>query len=255
MDIIRGPVNFSTNDECGLLIKGFDSPPKIMMTYNFPYYITLLENYGFKKAKDLYAYLLDREKFNMKKLLRASELLKKRYDISVRKLDFGKFKNELKIIYNIYNRAWEKNWGFVPMDEEEFYHSSGMLKYVADRDLILIAEINGEAVGFIVALPDINVVLKQIKGKLFPTGIFKFFKKKKNIKTLRIITLGIVDSYRNKGIDYVLITEVTNNAFKKGIRFGECSWILEDNKKMNNALIKLSGEVYKIYRIYEKEIL
>jgi hypothetical protein len=255
LNIIRGPVNFSTNEECGLLIKGFDSPPKIMMTYNYQYYSRLIEDYGFRKSKDLYAYLLDREKFNMDKLTKASNLLKKRYNIKVRKIDFKNFNRELKIIYNIYNSAWEKNWGFVPMDEEEFFHASGILKYVADEDFILIAEIDEKPVGFIIGLLDINVLIREIKGKLLPFGIFKFLKNKKNIKTLRIITLGIVEQCRNKGLDYVLITEVTNNAFKKGVRYGECSWILEDNKKMNNALLKLSGEVYKIYRIYDKEIL
>ncbi len=254
MEILRGPVNFSTNDECGLLVKGFDSPPKIMMTYNYQYYANLLESIGFNKSKDLYAFMLDRDKFNMEKLRRASTLLKKRYNVSIRPINFKKFKSELKILYYIYNKAWEKNWGFVPMNEEEFYHSSSMLKYVADRELILIASVNNEPVGFIVALPDINEILKDMNGKLLPFGIFKFLLKKKHIKTLRIITLGVVDKYRNKGLDFVLITDVVEKAFEKGIRFGECSWILEDNKKMNNALLKLSGEVYKIYRIYDKKV-
>ncbi len=254
MTVVRGPFNFSTNDECGLLVKGFDSPPKIMMTYNYPYYKDLLEENGYYKAKDLYAFMLDNEKFNMDKLRRASETLKKRYNVSIRTLNFKKFKDELKVLFFIYNKAWEKNWGFVPMNEEEFYHSSSLLKYVADRDLILIAEVNGEPVGFIVALPDINEILKKMNGKLLPFGIFKFFKEKKSVKTLRIITLGIVNEYRNKGLDYILITDVVEKAFKKGIRFGECSWILEDNKKMNNALLKLNGELYKIYRIFEKKI-
>jgi len=254
MEIIRGPFNFSTNDECGVLVKGFDSPPKVMMTYNYPYYKELLENNGFQKAKDLYAFMLDRDKFNMEKLRKASATLKKRYKVNIRTLDFKKFKKELKILFFIYNNAWEKNWGFVPMNEEEFYHSSGLLKYVADRDLILVAEVNGEPVGFIVALPDINEILIDMKGKIFPFGIVKFLTQRNNIKTLRIITLGVVGKYRNKGLDYVLITDVVEKAFKKGIRFGECSWILEDNKKMNNALLKLSGEIYKIYRIFEKRI-
>ncbi len=254
VDAIRGPVNFSTNDECGLLIKGFDIPPKIMMTHNYPYYAELIENYGFVKAKDLYAFMLDTEKMDMARFQKAAELLEKRYKVTVRKVNFSNFKDELKVLYKIYNSAWEKNWGFVPMNEEEFYHSSGFLKYIADRDLILIAEINNEPIGFIVALPDINKILIELKGKLFPFGIFKLFFNKKNIKELRIITLGIVDKYRNKGLDYMLIAKVVENSVKKGIRFGECSWILEDNHKMNNALINLGGELYKIYRIYERKI-
>ncbi len=255
MEIIRGPMNFSTNHECGLLVKGFDSPPKIMMTYNYPYYQELIEENGFYKAKDLLAYMLDTEKMDLKRLKKASSTLKKRYNLNIRKINFKKFKKELGIIYDIYNSAWEKNWGFVPMDREEFFHSSDMLKYFADEDLILIAEVNSQPVGFIVALPDINKILIKLKGKLLPTGIFKLLLNKKKIKELRIITLGLKEGYRNKGIDYVLISDVVENAIKKGIRYGECSWILEDNLKMNNALKKLNGEVYKVYRIFEREVL
>lgn len=254
MEIIRGPMNLSTNHECGLLIKGFDSPPKIMMTYNFPYYKELIEDSGYYKAKDLLAFLLDTEKMDLKRLERASNTLKKRYNITIRKINFKRFKKELKILYHIYNSAWEKNWGFVPMDEEEFFHSSNMLKYFAYEDLILIAEVDSKPIGFIVALPDINKILINLNGKLFPFGIFKLILNKKNIKELRIITLGLIEEYRNKGIDYILIAEVVKNSIKKGIRFGECSWILEDNNKMNNALKKLNGEVYKVYRVYEKKI-
>ncbi len=254
MNIIRGPMNFSTNHECGLLVKGFDSPPKIMMTYNFPYYENLIKENGFIKAKDLLAFLLDTEKMDMNRLNKASNVLKKRYSVVTRKINFKKFKQELEIIYDIYNSAWEKNWGFVPMDKEEFFHSSSMLKYFADEDLILVAEIDSQPIGFIVALPDINKILINLKGKILPFGIFKLLLNKKKIKELRIITLGIKEGFRNKGIDYILISDVVKNSIKKGIRFGECSWILEDNLKMNNALKNLNGEVYKIYRIFEKNI-
>jgi GNAT superfamily N-acetyltransferase len=254
MSLIRGPMNFSTNHECGLLVKGFDSPPKIMMTHNFPYYRELVEGNGFYKAKDLFAYMLDTEKMDMSRLNKASNTLKKRYNVVTRKINLKKFKEELNIIYNVYNSAWEKNWGFVPMDKEEFFHSSGMLKYFADDDLILIAEVDTEPVGFIVALPDINKILIDLKGRILPFGIFKLLLNKKNIKELRIITLGLKEEFRNKGIDYILIAEVVKNSKRKGIRFGECSWILEDNLKMNNALKKLNGEIYKVYRIYEREV-
>jgi len=252
INIIRGPVNLSTNHECGLLIDKFDESPSVMMPYNFEYYINLIENYGFYKAKDLLAVYIDAAKIDIQRLRKASNIIEKRYNIRVREVNFSKFNSELDIIYNIYNSAWEKNWGFVPMDKEEFLFSASTLKYIAYKDLILIAEVDKNPIGFIIGLPNINIILKKMDGKILPFGIFRFLSERNKLNDLRVITLGVVKEYRNKAIDYLLISKITENGVnKRGVRGAECSWILEDNYAMINGLLKLCGNISKRYRIYE----
>lgn len=251
MHSMRGPVNPCLNEDAGILIKGFDSSPRIMMTYNPAYYPELLEQYGFEKAMDLYAYYLNDKNPPPKKLIRVAELVRQRNDIYVRPIDMKHFWKEVNKVWYIYNNAWSKNWGFVPMTKSEFDHLAKNLKQVIVPELALIAEINDQPVGFSLSLPDLNQALKTINGKLFPFGIFKLMQASKNIEMIRVIILGIVHGYQKMGIDGILYWDTWRNATAKGFHEAEMSWVLENNTPMNRAAKMLGGTVYKTYRLYE----
>ncbi|WP_245586353.1 hypothetical protein [Olivibacter sitiensis] len=252
-----GPVNLSTNDTCGLLIEGFDSPPVIMMPYNAPYYKDLLEKYGLSKQTDLYAYIIRRNKINERsvRLLEVLEGRLKRSDIIIRKIDAKNLKKEIPKIKELYNKAWDKNLGFVPFTDEEFDHVAKDLSLLLDPDYCIIAEQNGKMVGFALGIPDINQILIKIKkGRLLPTGIFKLLFGRKKIDGVRVLMLGVLEGYRKLGIEACLYGHLIRNGISKNIRYAECSWMLEQNYLMNRAIEQINGELYKRYRIFEKPI-
>ena len=251
---IMGPENYSTNETCGTLISGFDSPPMIMMPYNQSYYPEHLEKYGFSKAMDLFAYRFTPDGFTerLKRMALLIEERLKRQGITIRKFDLKNFKEEISKIKSVYNSAWEKNWGFVPITDEEFAHSAKDLKQIVDPDLLLIAEQDGRPIGFSLTLPNFNEIFIKIKrGRLLPFGIFKIHFGKKKIKGARIITLGIIDRYRKMGIDAYFYYKVYKEGIGKGMNVGESSWILENNEMMNRAVINVNGALYKKYRLYK----
>lgn len=253
MERIRGPMNFSTNDTCGLLIEGFDSSPLIMMTYNPPYYIDLMADSGLAKAKDLYAYFADRSiEEKVPRLERLAGRVLADPAIKVRKLDVKNIMAEIKAIKDIYNNAWSKNWGFVPMTDAEFEYMAADMKKLVDPDLALVAEIDGTPAGFSLALPDYNVIIKKCNGRLLPFGVFHFIFGKSKIDTLRLLTMGVKREYQKRGLDVLFYLHTIKNGFAKGIFQGEFSWILEDNLMMNRIMDTLGAKVYKKYRIYEK---
>jgi hypothetical protein len=253
MTVMRGPMNPSTNYEIGVLINAFDQSPVVMMTYNPEYYIKLIENYGFAKSKDLYAYRLTNEKTISDKLRRVSDIVRQRRNFKIRPVNMKNFNDEVKIIKEVYNNAWSPNWGFVPYTAEEFDHLAKDLKLVIFPDLVLIGELDGKPVGFSMSLPDINQIYKTIpSGRLFPTGIFKLLFNKKKIDDVRIIVLGIRREYQKLGLDAAFYYETWEKAHTNhNIDRGEASWILEDNIMMNRAADLMSGELYKKYRIYD----
>ena len=255
MERLRGPMNFSTNDTCGLLVEGFDSSPLIMMPYNPPYYIDLLENSGFVKTKDLYAYFADKSiESKVPRLERLAGRVLADPAIKVRKLDVKHILAEIRMIKDIYNNAWSKNWGFVPMTDEEFEYMASDMKKLVDPDLALVAEIDGQPAGFSLALPDYNRIIKKCNGRLLPFGIFHFIFGKSKIDTLRLLTMGVKREYQKRGLDVLFYLQTIKNGFAKGIYQGEFSWILEDNLMMNRIMTTLGAKVYKKYRIYEKPI-
>lgn len=262
MGILRGPMNPSTNHECGLLVEGFGDSPSVMMTYNPEYYIQLLENCGFKKTKDLFAYDIDGRKVKFsEKLLAQAERLKQGGNVTFRPVRMNDWENEIDRILEIYNDAWEKNWGFVPMDAEEFHHMAKDMKGIVDPELLLIAEVRGQPAAFALALPDVNQAIKKVKdGKLFPFGLLKILwnvkgpGRKKTINRCRVLTLGIKKAYRELGVGPLLYAEYLKRGPAAGYPVGEASWILEDNIPMNKALAHMCGERTKVYRIYENAI-
>jgi hypothetical protein len=261
MSTLRGPMNPSTNHECGLLVEGFDDAPTVMMTYNPPYYAKLLEGWGLGKAKDLLAYTIDSKNKFSERLIAQAERLKRRGSVTFRPVNMKDFDGEVERILEIYNDAWEKNWGFVPMDREEFRHMAKDMKLILDPELLMIAEVKGETAGFALALPDANQAIAKVRdGELLPTGILKLLwhlkgpARKKTIKRCRIITLGIKKAYQQYGIGPLLYNEYVTKGPKLGYKICEASWILEDNVQMNRALEHMCGERTKVYRIYDRAL-
>lgn len=262
MQMLRGPMNPSTNHECGLLVEGFNQSPSVMMTYNPPYYAKLIENWGFKKAKDLFAYDIDGRKVKFsEKLMAQAEKLRQSGRVTFRPVNMSRFDQEIQTILDIYNDAWESNWGFVPMNDEEFRHMAKDMKLILDPELLLIAEVAGQPAGFALTLPDVNQVFKKVPdGKLFPFGVFKLLwnlkgpGRRRTINRCRILTLGIKRQFREYGIGPLLYTEYFKRGPALGYPIGEASWILEDNIPMNRALEHMCGQRTKVYRIYDKPI-
>ncbi|MCX6257127.1 MAG: hypothetical protein NTW49_04400 [Bacteroidia bacterium] len=254
MSAMLGPENYSTNETCGLLIDGFDSPPVVMMTYNKTYYPGFFEKYGLQKKMDLFAYWLPIEDMP-EKVLRVTKNVEerlKKHGITIRNINMKDFAEEVRKIKIIYNSAWQDNWGFVPMTSEEFDAMAKELKMIVDPSYTLIAEHNGEVVGFSLTIPDINKILIKIKrGRLLPTGLLKLLYYKNKVNSVRVITLGILENYRRLGVDACFYAKTIEIGLKKKIIGGEASWILENNVMMNRALQNLNGKVYKKYRIYE----
>jgi hypothetical protein len=253
MDCIRGPMNLSMNDECGFLLEGFDSDPVLMMPYNFKYYLDYCERYGFKKAKDLYAYLKGEVGVN-ERIGRLVERIKKKENIAVRSINMKKFTSEVELIKEIYNAAWELNWGFVPMTSNEMDLLARDLKSICEPELVLFAEVNGQPAGVSITLPDYNQVLKKINGRLGPVSLFKFLYYKKKITGLRALVFGLKKEYRTTGINTVLYYETEKAGARLGYRWCEMSWNLEDNDLINRFDEAIGGKLYKKYRIYEKAI-
>jgi len=253
LTVMRGPMNFSTNEECGFLIEGFDQSPMLMTPYNPPYYIDLMEHYGMRKAKDLYAFIYDVKEALPEKVLRVAMIAEKR-GISVRPVDKNKFDAEMQVFKKVYNSAWEKNWGFIPLTDAELMYLGERLKKIVVPELTLIAEDNGEPVGFMGLLPDFNFVLKYMHGKLNPLTIVKALYYSRKVSNLRLLLLGIKREYRNRGVDALLYREgfkgIKNGNYKKV----EFSWILEDNIQVQRIVEMVGGALYKRYRIYEKDI-
>jgi len=248
---LRGPVNPSTNYECGTLVEGFDSDPMVMMPYNPEYYPVLLERTGLRKSKDLWAWLSNANTIDIKKIDRVADKAVSGNGVKVRPIDMKNFDADVENVWNIYNSAWERNWGFIPMSKEEFKLQGKEMKQILKPDLVLIGEVEGRVVGFALALPDINLALKPAQGKLIPTGLIKILYYQRLVKSVRVLALGVVEEYRASGLAAGFYATLVRNARKLGYGDCEMSWILEDNVLMNRSLEVMGAKRYKIYRIYE----
>ncbi|HEX3747954.1 MAG TPA: hypothetical protein VHW09_28670 [Bryobacteraceae bacterium] len=248
---MRGPFNPSTNYECGMLVEGFDSDPMVMMTYNPEYYPALMEGAGLRKSKDLWAWLSNSHKIDMKKIDRVADRATRAKGVTVRLIDLKNFDAEVERVWSVYNQAWERNWGFVPMSKEEFQHMGKEMKQILKPELALIGEVEGRVVGFAIALPDINQALKHANGKLLPTGLIKILYYQRLVKSVRVLALGVVEEYRASGLAAGFYATLVRNARKLGYGDCEMSWILEDNVLMNRSLEVMGAKRYKTYRIYE----
>ena len=257
-DEIMGPIDYSTNYLCGLLIDGFQFPPMLLTPHNPPYYSGLIEGWGFEKAIDLYAWWFANPAEAANRLRRLAGALKKRREVTLRHGNLRDLGEEGRRLRQIYNQAWQNNWGFVPFTEKEFEFMAHELKPILVPELVWLAEIEGEPVGFILCVPDINVALRKINGRLttfgLPIGLAKLLYHKSRLKTVRLVALGVVPKYRQHGIAEMLVLRIIEEAMIKRGFIGECSLILENNQMMNRFLEAIGAKKYKTYRIYRRRL-
>jgi GNAT superfamily N-acetyltransferase len=257
LDTARGPMNLSINDSCGVLVRGFDGPPFVLMPYNPSYYERLLEAGGFAKAKDILAYHFAESDVSFERIERAHALLARRNgntSLRVRALDRRRWNGEIAVLHSLFNRSWEKNWSFVPFSEREFEHLAASMKPVVDADLVGILEVQDEPAGFGIALPDANLALREANGRLLPFGFAKVALARRRVKRVRVPLLGIVPEFRGRGYDVLIYEYLARTAFKKGYEGGETSWVLEDNVRMRRGIENLGGRLHRVYRLYDRRL-
>ncbi|NNE02821.1 MAG: GNAT family N-acetyltransferase [Flavobacteriaceae bacterium] len=251
---IIGPVSPSINYEMGVLTKGFEYSPFLMMPYNYKYYDRNIKRSGFTKIKDFHAYCANRQEIRQPhKIQRVAKSISRKLNLTLRNPDMNNFHSEIRKIEGIYNDAMSGHWGFVPMDSEEFGQLAKDLKNIIDPKMIVIAEIDDEPVGFIMCLPDYNEIFKKIRnGRLFPSGLIKLLWYKRRIKGLRVATLGVKNKYQPLGIGSVLYNRAITNMLRSSYEHVEFSWIMEDNYKVRKIAELIGAKITKTYRLYGK---
>ncbi len=251
---VRGPASPSSNHVYGLLVEGFDSIPAIMMPYNYPYYAALLEKAGFTKAKDLLAFKRSKEDQFSPRFLKLCERCEKRGNITLRRLDLNDLENEAEIIRTIYNQAWAENWGFVPLDKQEMHNIVKELKPIVRVEGTCILEEDGVPAGFYICIPNMNHVLKILRGSLTnPVRLVRALWAWRKIKDARLIMLGVLPEFRKRGIDLILIKHIITHGVAVW-DWAELSWVLEDNAGMLRGIEECGCHPYKRYRVYEKQL-
>ncbi len=260
MDKVHGPYNLSVNMETGLLVDGFDTPPMIMMGHGKPYYESLLEKYGFKGVKNLYAYHGPVKDMCPPKVQKLYEMAQNNDKLVLHKMNMSKMEEELKTYFDIFNESWSDNWGFVPFTDAEGVHAAKSMKPLLNKHRCTWVEYKGEPAGFMIALPDINEYIKDLKGG---ENIFNLIRLgwrllTRKPKSYRVPLMGIRKKYQGKAIGALMTVMMTEtcrqNAIENGLEYGELSWILEDNKGMISILENINSVPYKTYRLYEKAI-
>jgi len=257
-DEIMGPIDYSTNYVCGLLIDGFKHPPTLLTSHNPPYYERLIEECGFTKIIDFYAWWILDGAEPVARMRPVVEKFSKRYPANVRAGDMRNIREEAQKLREIYNQAWSKNWGFVPFTEVEIEHMTKELKPIVMPEWTLFAEVGDQPVAFILGVPDINVALQKINGRLtrfgLPIGLIKLLYYKSKIKTARLIALGVIEKYRRAGMAERLVMRVMEVGMIKQGFSGELSMTLENNLMMNRFLEAIGAKRYKTYRIYGRKL-
>src|SRR4051812_42429032 len=254
---VMGPIDYSTNYVCGLLIDGFQHPPTLLTAHNPPYYTRLIESCGFTKAKDWYAWWFSEFPSPAERLRKIAAARAGKQGVRIRPVNLKDIAGEGQRIRAIYNQAWQKNWGFVPFTEAESEHMANEMKPLLVPPATLIAEVGNEPVGFVIGVPDINVALRHINGRLttfgLPIGLLKLLYYRSKIRTGRLIALGVIEEYRRAGIAEMLVLQVMDEALKRGFT-GELSMTLEDNVMVNRFIEALGATRYKTYRIYRRQV-
>jgi GNAT superfamily N-acetyltransferase len=250
---MMGPIDYSTNYVCGLLIGGFQHPPTLLTAHNPPYYARLIEHCGFTKEKDWYAWWFKDIPEPMKRLRKIAIARSEKLDVAIRSIDLKKLAEESRHLRAVFNQAWQNNWGFVPFTEAEAEHMANEMKPLIDPRMTLIAEIDHRPVGFVICVPDINFALRKIKGRLLPFGLLRLLYYRRKIRTARFVALGVVKKYRRAGIAEMLVLQVMAEGGRRGFR-AELSMTLEDNVMVNRFIEAMGAERYKTYRIFKKTL-
>ena len=255
---ILGPMDFTMNDECGILIEGYNEPSMILEPWHPPYYKELIDGYGMEKTMDLlmwelYFGSLDQgESFTP--MIHAAAEHSRKEGVTVREMKRSDMEAEVTRFMGVYNVAWGKNWGFVPITEAEVRFQAKNLKPVLDENWAMIAEKDGEVVGAGLTLPDVDQALTKMKGRLLPFGWVHFLRRKKYIDRLRVFALGVLPEHQHLGVAAALYEKHLHSAEHVGPPGGHMGWILETNKPMNRAMEGMGGKVVQRYRIYEKTL-
>jgi hypothetical protein len=252
--IVRGPVNPSLNETAGLLVDGFSTDPYVLMPHNPPGYPRFVEDAGYRKIKDLYAWALDLTVPLPDRVARVAERVQRRNEIRIRSVNLRRFAEDLSILQRIYERAWHANWGFVPPTPREMRQLAVELRPVLDPTLVIFLEMHGQAVACAVAVPDVNQVLKRMGGRLWPFGILHFLRRRSIVDQARLLLLGVEPEVQRLGLYPLLIAEIHRRGVAGGYRRGELSWTLEDNEAINAGIEATGAQRYKTYRIYEREV-
>ncbi len=258
MERIRGPFSFSINQESGLLVEGFDSPNYVMMPHGKPYYGNLLEKAGYQGVQDLYAWRYVRE-HPPKQVQQIADAVAEQPGLEVRTIEKGNIESDLDVIMSIFNEAWSKNWGFVPLTQKEIEELAKQFKLIIDPELCLIAEVDGEPAAMAVALPNIYEVASDLDGQLFPFGWAKLLYriKRRRPKSFRQILLGVRKKFRGStlgGLSLHLYVQIHRKAYRRGYVEAEASWTLADNERINYGMEFMGSEHYKTYRVFEKSL-
>lgn len=251
---IMGPFSPSINDECGLLVDGFDNDPYIMEPHNPAYYKPLLEAAGYAKAKDLFAWAMDDTWNEPDRIRRLAERVRRKPGLKLRNIDMRRFEEELQLVREIFNESWKDNWGFTPVTPEEIAFTAKKLKPILKPEFIHFIEIDGKPAAMSIGLPNVNQALKPLRGSLGPIGLIKLLWGLRRIDEGRLFALGVKDAYRGKGLEVLLYYEAILAGRKLGYKRGEMGWTLEDNQGINEGIRALGGRVYKTYRIYSRDL-
>ena len=254
MSFLRGPLNPSMNYECGILIEGFEQAPTLMMTYNPPYYVDLIESNGFEKEKDLITIRFEERDQPSQRLERLARRIRRNNKITIRPLNMRNLAEEMKLVNEIFRECWAGNWGFVPMTDEELRESVRDLPKIADPDLIFFPCYENEPVGVAMMLPDANPLLKRLNGKLGLLGLVKIALYRKEITGVRGILFGIREAYQRLGASIVCWDYAYHKWREKGYKYCELGWNLEDNRGINQFDLETGGAINKRYRIYRKDL-
>lgn len=254
MTCIRGPNNPSLNNECGLLIDGFDHPPTFMMPYNKPYYADLIEGWGFEKSQDMFAYWghIDMLKDLDPKMQFIIEETKKRFNMNIRRVDPKNLRRDVKIFLDIYNQALSAQWGFVPLSEAEVHHAADGLKHLIVPDVTTIIEVDGEPVAVVFGLLDYNPLIKKIDGRLFPFGFLRILWGRRKLRKVRLVGTYVVPKFQKWGLGLVLMSRLLPDCRAWGINEAEFSWVLESNKLSRGTLERGGAIRQKTYRMYDR---
>ncbi|WP_417736420.1 N-acetyltransferase [Rosistilla oblonga] len=256
MDAMRGPVNPSLNYECGLLIDGFDRPPTFMMTYNRPYYPTLVESFGLAKVEDLYAYDVELSMLDNldPKLKFVVEEVARRFEVETRPLSRKNFMSDVRLFLDIYNKSLVNTWGYVPLSEAEIDHQSKQLRMLVTPEMTSIASIKGKPIGACFGLLDYNPLIKKIDGKLFPFGWLRLLLGRRHLKRARLLSTNVLPEYQRWGLGVVTIYRILPDALKFGLTEGELSWVLESNQLSRASIERGGAQITKTYRLYDRDL-
>ena len=251
---ILGPMSFSIYDELGLLLDSFDQDPVVLLTYNPPYYVNLIESLGFKKAIDWYAYLMTDQSPVNPVVFEVRDRVCRRNGLVIRHVNLKRFREEAARAKEIFNEAWSENWGHLPFTDKQFDHLAKGLKMILDERLLFFGEIQEKPIGVCVSIPDVNQAVKRANGRLLPFGWYYIWGGLKKVKKLRTIIMGVKKEHRHTGIDIAFYVETIEKGLAAGYTESECSLVVETNTWMQKALKALGAEIYKTYRLYEKSL-